>query len=246
MALFKNRDRQLSYYLSYAIIVFVIIIFIIFIYQNFISNGEDKTDESINNDAFVQNTGNVQATTTSYSAVFEPEKKVNDSQLNIIKDIISQRIENFGMDGQVYVSDGSIAVNVNATKEQEIYLKYLGIIGKISMRTEKGNYIFDDTNVKSVDMKNYGIEGKSVTALCVYMNDDYIDDLSKITKKEEGNTFSFLLDDNLVLSASLGNKVNSGKMVIAGINEEYMQAIKTLYMSDRLPVSLKAVAGNKE
>lgn len=240
MGLYKNRYKGKSITIAVALGIIILIAVVVW---HFITT-KDKEEDTGDGDVIITTSEpvedeNEEEETSVYTAVFEIDDGGNSTIVDEVVAILNERMADFGMEGDVYVSDKGIGVSVNATDKQKKYLKYLGTPGKLSMRTDDGKVVFDYKDIETVSVKTFTIEGELVNALSVKVKDEYREKLAKATKEAIGSNFSLIFDEQLLLNAPMANEVKSGKIVLTGIDDDIMEAISILSLSEPLPKSLK-------
>lgn len=183
-----------------------------------------------------------------YTAVFKPTKEINGNE-TILKNtisIIEERMTSFGMRGEGYISGEQIGISVGITdKNQENYLKYIATPGEFSMQTEDGIEILnrnmiEDTKVYIDNISKEEYPGK----VSIFVKEKYIEEFKNKTKDASGKMMYIILDGNVIKFFKWESVIESGNLVLACFDREWLNALGTIMSTDVLPIQLKAVSAD--
>lgn len=176
-----------------------------------------------------------------YTAFFSTDETTNQTALENTGNILSERIEMFGMTGNVYISDDSIGMEVGIyDEEQENYLKYLGTPGKLEIRTTDGNVLLDNSMIENSRITTLIVGETETDALEIDIKAQYTDKFKTITENASGKDIYITLDDNILVMFTWDAVIESGKLILTCFDEERLNAVNVLLSTGTLPVRMYA------
>ncbi len=184
--------------------------------------------------------------------VFEPstDKSVTETQLNAAQEVLRTRLTANGYTEAIVSKQGSnrIRVEIPAVDNPEDAVSMLGATAKLSFVDYQGNVVLDGNDVKSAKAAYDTVSsGNKEYIVKLQLSADgtkkFADATEKISGYASGNNYiAIMLDDKLVSSPSVSQKIDSDECYIQGdFNKDSSAKLANQIQSGQLPFSLKVV-----
>ena len=227
----KNRSFTIGLVLCSVIILVLFAVL-------FVKGYKKKLDENMAGNQSIESSA--PDNTVEYKAVFMVSDPSNETLVNNVCKVLKERIDNFGITGEVKVVDDTIEVIVDAKESQVNSLRYIGAKGDFEVKTTDGRCVIDPNEIKSITTREFTVSDGVVTGLDIFVNEEYKDTLKENTEYALNKDVVVSLDGQMLISFEWPNVINSGECVITGVNEDVMKAINVIYMGEKMPEELKA------